>query len=246
MPIPRGQTIARGFIGCDSPSLKNFRWTELTNRVFAPTGGTPIDDGQLRKFAFALEHLASESGYPGDTSRQARSKFDEEVLRFLADHTIPFTEAIRPETWAWIAVLLVPHLVHWRWRDASNNVSLERFAGPLIRNALGRLWYQAQALALDANEPSRWKYSDPLGADQVVGLLERPSLGAHRGTCLAVAKAWGGLPPKMRSEHLFRETMKSLIITSAVRRFEIMDGPSLDLVVADCFQATHKRLQRQN
>src|SRR6187431_44546 len=98
IPLPRAQSIARQFDGLDSSSLRTFSWTDPANRVYAPTGGVPIDDGALGKFRFTLESLATESGYPNRDGRQPRAQFDDQVIKLLADSTIPFGEAVRAET----------------------------------------------------------------------------------------------------------------------------------------------------
>lgn len=243
LPLPRAKALVGDY---GNRSLEDLQGTFATNaslKLFAPTGGVPIDDKTLRKLRLELESFAQECGYPETGSKKDRTHFDELVLHFLADLPIDFGEAIRPETWAWIAVVLAPHLVKWRWMGSDGHVSPERYAGPIVRNSFGRLWYQAMALDRGVDSANRWLYAEEFGADQTVALLERPSLAANRAVCLAVGKAWLALPPAHRKEELFRQTMKALIVRAGFQRFDVLESRALDQAVSDSFSVTMRRLR---
>lgn len=242
LPLPRARALGAELSGVTVDQLRARPWMSGAPRLFAPTGGVRVDDDTLRRLRVDLESCAEAVGYPHRTGREHRARFDSESLRLLADGPMPFGEAIRAETWAWLTVILVPHVVRWRWSDDDGRVSPERYAGPLLRNALGRLWYQAMSLDRGTTDPHRWLYVDQFGADQAVALLERPSLASSRVVCLSVARAWAALPESARKERLFRETMKALLVRSAVQRLDVLNARALDEAVDAAFLTTMGRL----
>jgi hypothetical protein len=185
--------------------------------------------------------VAKAAGYPDIRTRKAHAAFDHSAQTLLTDFGIPFGEAIRPEMWAWITVELVPHLICWRWADRNGVAKPERFAGPLVRNALGRLWYQGNRLDRGAAHPERWLYSQRFTSDQAVALLERSALAGHRELCLAVGKCWSELPASARDEKLFREAMKLLIIKAGIVRLDVLSADALDHLVDECFASLMNR-----
>ena len=242
LPLPRARTIAATYVGQSLESLEGIAWARSSDRLYAPTGGLPVDDTSLRAMRRSLQQLAVDAGYPHSRRRADTSDFDDAAVRYLAECSIGFGEAIRAETWAWVCVQLVPHVVAWRWMDAGGTIRLDRFAGSLLRNALGRLWYQGMLLDRGDAYADRWHYSELFGADQAVALLERPSLAASRQVCLAIGKVWSAIPQAKRKEDLFRETMKLLLVRSAVQRLDVMDPHELDQVISQCFDSMRRRL----
>lgn len=241
LPLARARVLAAEFEHCSLAQLKSRPWTGTSARLFAPTGGVPVENSTLTRLRSGLEDVATDAGFPTSKSRLDQRRFDDGALKFMADFGIPFGEAIRAETWAWVAVVLVPHLVSWRWPESSDRLS--RFAGPLVRNAIGRLWYQAHSLDAGGDESTRWRFCDVFGSDQAVALLERPSLASNRELCLAIGRVWLALPKADRKEVLFRETMKGLIVRAGILRLDLLDSKSLDAAVADTFAKTRRRLR---
>lgn len=234
LPLPRARVIA-GALPLTLDALEEIdTWSQTDSRLFAPTGGIPLDESSIRKLRKDLMQIARVAGYPG-RSQKSHRRFDSEILRYLADASIPFGEAIRSEVWAWTAVVLVPHLVQWRWGTGEGRAKPERFAGPLVRNCFGRLWYQAMMLDRGHRRPDRWAYVDCIGADQAVALLERPSLAANREICQAVGHYWSGLSPQARREEVFRDAMKRLIVRAGIQRLDLLKHDELGTAIADSF-----------
>jgi len=240
IPLPRARALAGDLAPLSNMDLRKRRWNDPALRLFAPTGGVPVDDATLRALRAQFDNLALASGFPTPLGRQSKI-FDSALIQMLADYPFSFGEAVRAEMWAWICLILVPHLVHWRWADANGNVKTERYAGGLVRNAFGRLWYQGLALDRGTSHSNRWLFSDHFGADQAVSLLERTGLSANRNICLAVGSAWVALPHAARTEHLFRETMKALLVRAAVQRLDALDEATVALIVAETFALASAR-----
>jgi len=242
LPLPRARALAEAFADRSVDELKAGSWPVDPAGLFAPTGGMPVDKDTIRRLRRELEAIATAAGYPNMGGQAGKSQFDSQVLRLLADFPIAVGEALRAEMWAWVAVVLVPHLVRWRWPVKDEKFRIERFAGPLVRNALGRLWYQGFILDRGKDHVDRWTFSDELTADQVVALLERPSLAASRKTAVAVGKHWAGVPQPRRKEELFRQAMKTLLVRAGVQSLDVLDAESIEKVVDECFSVTMRRL----
>jgi hypothetical protein len=235
LPLPRGRALAAAFAHLDVQELENRAIPSGADRLYAPTGGAPVSYATLLHLRAEIEALAKQAGYPEPAGKQGNSRFDHSALRFFADLAIPFGEALRAETWAWICVVLLPHVAKWRWPGTDGNLRLERFAGPLVRNCFGRLWYQAHSLDRGTDCPPRWAFADALGADQAVALFERPSLAANPDVCRTIARHWAMIPRDRRKEEMFREAMKALVVRAAYQRFDVLPKQTLERVVAQCF-----------
>jgi hypothetical protein len=243
MPLARAQARIKSYGAASAEQLRALAWHGGSIGLIAPTGGVPVPSQTLYHLRRRLEEFAQGCGYPNPAGRADAAKFDDLALQHLAECEIPIGEGIRPEMWAWISVELVPHLVRWRWPIGEDKLRLERFAGPIIRNAFGRLWYQGQALDRGKDHRERWLYSSLLGADQRVSLFERPSLAGDRSICMTVAAYWASLPENGRSEELFREAMKALVVRIGVQHLDMLTPAELEEVVTTCFAETRTRLR---
>lgn len=241
LPLPFAARQAEALAGRTLEDLEAQPWDSAELKRFAPTGGNPVPNAILRRLRDGLSLRAKEAGFPDLRSRH-RAKFDDAARRFLLAFDIPFGEAIRAETWAWLAVHLVPHLVAWRFPERDGRQSVERYAGKLYRNAIGRLWYQATQLDLGTSAQDRLSHLSVLGEDQLVALFERPSLGAAPGVAQTVARMWHGLRPADRDEALFRESMKLLLVQARICRLDVLGQDDLDAIVRRSMQVTAERM----
>lgn len=214
LPLPRAQAILEHQHLVDLPQLERW-WEAKADAIsFAPVGGQPVSEASLKDLRGLLDRAAAKEGYPNPPSQAARARFDSSVSKELATLALPVGEAIRPELWAWVATILVPHLSRWRWGGSDGKVPTERVAGPLFRNAFGRLWHASHLLGRPNGTVERWAVLDIMGADQLVALIERPTLSGNRTLALAVGEAWLAMAPARRSEALFRSAMKRLVVTA--------------------------------
>lgn len=235
LPLPRARVRASQLAGQSTDVLEANANATTASQLFAPTGGARVDSAELRRLRRELEAVARAAGYPNVHSRAANAIFDADVQSLLTDFGIPFGEAIRPEMWAWLTIELVPHLVSWRWGDRLGMVKPERYGGPIVRNTLGRLWYEGNRLDRGAEHEDRWGLSRSFTSDQSVALLERPGLAGNRHLCLAVGEVWSAMPAASRKEQLFRDAMKLLTVRAGVVRFDVLSDLALRGVVVECF-----------
>jgi hypothetical protein len=147
--------------------------------------------------------IATESGFPENTSQVARSKFDREVAIDLASYPGLFSgEALRDDVWSYLATVVLPDVVSWRFPDLAPH----RFQGG-VRNALQRLWMRGITLDRGVDHADRWGLVRSLSEDAAVQIFERASISGSRRLAIAIAESWaqmaeergrGNMEPVMR------------------------------------------------
>jgi hypothetical protein len=204
----------------------------LSGERFAPTGGRRVTDAELVKLRQDLDTIATSVGFPADTLL-ARQQFDRQVARFLGEAELPPGEMLRAETWAWIAVHLVPHLVQWRFGSGDGTAAAERFAGSLQRNAIGRLWYRAWVFDSGAGHPERFDLVDQLPEDATVAILERTSIASDHRLARMLAESWVRHRDETPSlgETLLRRAAIRIRVAAVVRELAALDDNDLGEVV---------------
>jgi hypothetical protein len=143
--------------------------------VFAATGGTRVTRDELSLLAAELEKLAAAGDYPNPPTTAARIQFDRSVARHLHRHTgMTPGEASQRQVWAFLALVLVPHLCAWRFPMRDGAYVADRFKGTdLTRHTLARLWTRAHVL----HDPAA---ADPYGLLAGVGEADLDQIMARR------------------------------------------------------------------
>lgn len=154
--------------------------------TYAASGGSPVPNEFLRTFRSKLVEIARACGFPGRGSAANRARFDELTSIHLAQlPELETGEALRDDVWAFLATVLVPDLVAWRFTDRP----VERFQGG-VRNAFQRLWIRGRILDRGPEAEHRWKLLAELTEDAFVQITERPSIGGDARLARSFAEAW--------------------------------------------------------
>jgi hypothetical protein len=178
---------------------------EHVDAVFTPTGGTRVGSEKLKELRDVLLEQALANGYPGSASDEQRSTFD--TLASVALHTrmqVAPSEAARRGVWEFMTCVLAPDLVRWRFPGEGGETSAERFLTGR-RNTFQRLWWRAHILRDDKREDNCYALVALLGEDEIVQIMERPSLAGYRRMTTHVAT--GLLSAMERHKHLSRRTL---------------------------------------
>ena len=170
------------------------------------TGGHPVDLQRLSEVRTAIREIAERAGYPrplGTTTQNFDRPCGSMLLRLM--DIVP-ADAAEEGVWSFLTVVVVPEIGPWRFPGRSE----ERLIGR-PRNVLRRTWWRAWALGPDLDDAPDG--CTPLGEDESVQIMERPSLGGNRRTAGALQAAlWraeqSGLPAA-RSE-VMRELARRL------------------------------------
>lgn len=150
-------------------------------------GGAQITLPELRGVRETVLEAARSCGFPERGSTADRARFDVVATAALSGCScLEGGEADRDDAWAFIATILLPDVVAWRFTGRS----AERFHGG-VRNTFQRLWMRCWALDRGPERGAeRWQLVEQLTEDALVQLTERPSIGSDSRLARAIAEAW--------------------------------------------------------
>jgi hypothetical protein len=198
-------------------------------QVYSPLGGSRVSSAELVALRESIEAIARATGLPGDLTADKRRRFDRDVGRAL-HQTMPITahEASRPGVWQFLCCVVFPDVVSWRFPTESERAVEARFFGG-NRNALGRLWWRAEVLRDEAADDP-YHLLDALMEDEVVQIMERPSIARCRSVARALARSFIGVfaAKDSRAEvlgrmDLMRDAAKRVLRTGAVIAFDVLN-----------------------
>jgi hypothetical protein len=82
-------------------------------------------------------------------------------------------EATQRQVWAFLSLVLVPHLCAWRFPMGGGEYPVDRFKGTdLTRHTLARLWTRAHVLR-DSTAPDPYELVDALGEADIDHIMSR-------------------------------------------------------------------------
>ena len=145
------------------------------------TGGHPVDSAKLREVQQAIREVAERAGFPDPLGGPPN-------LRPPCGTTLLRSDGHRPRRCGRGGRLVIPHAGP-RARDrtvALPSTPEDRLVGH-PRNVLRRTWWRAWALGPDLSHAPDG--CEPLGEDESVQIMERPSLGGNRRTARALQAA---------------------------------------------------------
>jgi hypothetical protein len=236
--------LASAFQGIEPTALRRCQPPPLSGQRFAPTGGHRVTDVELRGLRQGLDSIADAAGFPADTLA-ARQQFDRGAARLLGLADLPPGEMLRPETWAWIAVHLVPHLVQWRFGARDARTITERFAGSLQRNAIGRLWFRAWVFDRGPEHTNRFELIERLTEDACVAILERTTIASDHRLAKLLVHQWLRRKSEEQAgaEELLRETAKRIRVLAVVQELSVLDSNEVELAVGEALEETRRALR---
>lgn len=152
---------------------------------YAATGGSRTSQETLNTLRQDLIKLAKSAASDHQNRQLARSYFDTEAAKYLADfNALQSAEALRDDVWACLAASTLVELTVWRFWLAK-----DRFHGG-VRNAFQRLWLRSRVLDRGFDAENRWELLEALTEDAMVQIIERPSIGSDKILASAIAEAW--------------------------------------------------------
>jgi hypothetical protein len=199
--------------------------------TYPPVGGARIDQESLQGLREAIVTLAREHGMPEPAGRDRLQYFEGRAARILRER-LPMTphEASQDEGWTYITCCWLLDVAIWRFGAQTSD---DRFIGHLNRNTFRRMWWRAEILGPDVD-------LGRLGEDELVNIMERPTLFSDRRLARAIALefldrverdiAW----ERMR---LMREATKRLLRLTPFVAVSSLDDRAVRLVVSDAFDA---------
>ncbi|MEQ3725258.1 DUF6339 family protein [Alcanivorax sp.] len=208
--------------------------TSCQKQTFAAVGGRRIQPRELEEMASRIRGLAESCGYPAKAQRTALSKFDTELCIFFGESLDMLEgEALRPQSWAFISLVLLPDVVKWRFPK----FSISRCTGGR-RDCFHRLWLRAKAFDLGPESNNRWVLLSNLTEDSFVSIMERPSLAGSSDICRVIGASWlktAASVGKGQMESINRRAIKRLRAKGTVILLDALDYSQLKEVVECCY-----------
>ncbi|WP_134732661.1 DUF6339 family protein [Amycolatopsis nivea] len=194
--------------------------------VFAATGGDRVPRQHLEDLRERVLKAAEEAGFPSGGRRRDHTEFDLDIARLLHERMglVAAEAAVRP-IWAFLALVVLPDVSYWRYRDPP----VDRILGTdITRHVWGRLWWRAHLLAVpNETDPYRLlRIFNESDFDQIYA--RRSLLGGSRSVVRAFADVWpsvdtGGFPPRL----VLRDVLKRILRAAAIIEFDALDYADL-------------------
>ncbi|NEX92967.1 hypothetical protein [Caulobacter sp. 17J65-9] len=213
-----------------SEVLATTPWRELRDAYagwisHGTTGGTKVDDARLDAIRNRLLEIATAYGFPDRSGRSDRAGFDAAcAIALVTEDFVSGPDAWRDDVWSFLAAVLAPDLVQWRFDQAP----IARYRGG-VRNTLQRLWLRG--VAFDRGEQDgRWDLLRRLSEDAHVQIIERPGLSASPVIARALGESWlatletRGAPGL---EGITRRAVRNVLVSKQVLSLESLDPTAL-------------------
>lgn len=190
----------------------------------SPLGGLQLADADLVALRTEVLELAHEHGYPGDGARLP--SFDAKCARVIHQRLrVSAHEASEDDAWSYVTCAWLLDVAAWRWGGVGE--SDRRFRGDVNRNTFRRLWWRAEVLGADIDLAL-------LGEDELVNIMERPTIAANRRLARTLAVKFlesvgdGGDAGRMM---LMREAGKRLVRLTPILDFFALSDAELAQIV---------------
>lgn len=247
LPMGLGRSIAVELSTASLDELRARATTEHPAAIFTATGGDRVESRLLAQLRKQLLDCAVECGYPGGRVDSNGPEFDRLATKSIlsAMDTEP-CEAAKPGVWSFLGCIVAPDIVRWRFPGKSEGTPTERFLGG-TRNVFQRIWWRAYLLG-DTKVSSKGgarSVLEVLGEDELVQILERPSLAGSRNLTRALALSFLKLIQASGERNrmlLMREAQKRVMRLSSFVTFEALDEEALGRMLEELFRQTRAAL----
>ncbi len=225
--------------------------TEHPDAIYAATGGHRVKKADLEQLQSAMRDLAQQCGYPEQPDDQQRRRFDAASGQLLYERMrISPAEAAHPGVWIFLACVLLPDIVRWRFPGKAGKTSEDHFLWKSrgVRNTFGRVWWRAYILHQAAAEhPFELLYW--LGEDELVQIMERPTIAGSRALAKQICRSFNhaiGTASGISRSDLLRDAMKRLRRLLALISFDALDEEVLREMVDSIFAESIAALKGPN
>ncbi|MGE2689078.1 hypothetical protein [Mycolicibacterium pulveris] len=205
--------------------------------TYTPVGGTRISESELSALREEIVTLAREHGMP--SAIQNPSEFEGRAARSLRQRLdISPNEASHEEVWTYLTCCWLLDVAVWRFGSQADR---RRFIGNINRNTFRRLWWRAEVLGPDIDLTQ-------LGEDELVNIMERPTIAADLRLARGVAREFLSRVDRGAAEsrmQLMREAMKRLLRLTPMVSFAALDHNELELMIEEIFNAAAAGLSGQ-
>lgn len=216
--------------GADVHELSGSMPLEPPRVTYSPGGGSRLEPSapEWTELRGSIVELARQHGMPGPIGE--RSVFEGRCARLLRDRlSVSPHEAAHEEVWSYLTCCWLMDVARWRW---GSDADVRRFIGDLNRNTFRRLWWRAETLGdFDLTQ---------LGEDELVAIMERPTLASDTRLARAMVDAFVGRVAGSENEAgrmmLMREASKRMLRLTPFIDLGALDDDELRAVVLETFE----------
>ena len=209
---------------------------------YAASGGTPLKKDNLTEIRHMLVGAAKANGFPARGSTIDRAQFDTDLAKRLGENPLfKPPEALRDDVWAFLATVVAPDVIKWRFGTASR----ERYHGG-VRNAFQRLWMRAWSLDRGAGAEDRWGLIRDLTEDAFGQIVERPSIGGDHRLALALAEGWVRMSESAgrgAMEAIMRRAVIAFRLQNQIQVLSALEDEELSAAVDLAFERARQSLR---
>lgn len=206
--------------------------------IYAPTGGNRVDRKHLETLRTLVRQAAKDAGYPHPPNEKKKRAFDAASGRILHSRmNISPAEAAQAGVWQFMACVMLPELVRWRFPGTQDGTSIERFLGG-VRNVFQRVWWRAYILGMP-DRANPYELLTLMGEDELVQIMERPNLAGSPRLALRVSLEFLSTVKADRNldrMRLMREVQKRLMRLSTFVSFDAVDESTLNNMLEQIFE----------
>lgn len=198
------------------------------------TGLSCASESELQGLRDEILLIAKRYGYPERPLGSAvYSSFDREATHVLIKRVdAPVNDARSTELWNFLTTVLLLDVASWRFKNEASNPAFQRYLGTSSKSTFKKLWWRGFVLGA---------YSDLIGEDQAVALLERTSIAGDPRLPKKIIKEFteyaSGSSTNAQNSAQFRAVM---VLTKARLRtlcVEALSDEQVDELVQDSIRA---------
>lgn len=189
--------------------------------VFAATGGHRVPRELLEDLRAHVLTIAEDAGFPDGGRRRSHTDFDRDIARLLHERMglVAAEASVRP-IWAFLALVLLPDVSFWRYREPT----ADRFlASDITRHVWGRLWWRAH-LTATPDETDRYRLIGTFNESEFDQIFaRRTALGGSRTVIRALSEVWPSIDlGGFGDRRVLRDVLKRLLRTAPVIEFDAL------------------------
>jgi hypothetical protein len=184
----------------------------------------PATESQIAELQRSLRSVADERGWPRRVDDDVAAATDRAWGQVLVERLdLPPSDADEA-VWAFLAVVVVPDLVKWRFPGAGADRFLDA-----EHHALGRLWVRDRVLGRELVDGDGYV---PLDEDELVALFRRRELVANPRVARAIVRGvLRGVEPGPRRLAQVKTLAIDLLRTMPALCVDVLDDDELDQLV---------------
>ena len=216
---------------------------------YVPTGGRIINDENLEKLRNNVLEKAKEYGFPS-TNQKSFLEFEYEVAKILSNWSYlwidgePSGESFRNDFWSYLAIVLMPDIVSWRWGFPPEGEPTKSWSVRFIgggRNAFQRIFRRILSLDRGPSHEDRFGLIRELKEDDFSNILERTSLGSNSRIAIPLAEEYLAMRQRrkdMKASNqlkIYREATKDLRSYGVVQSLDLIDANNLKELISEVF-----------